>query len=84
MLHFIICLIILAFIAFTAYTRGEYVGCLMPFLILIAGILAVVLVIGIYFGILKISGGNKFIQFILFVILGGICIWFQWKFPNKK
>lgn len=84
MLHVIMCIIVLAFLAFVAHTRGEYVGCLMPFLTLISGILAVAIIICIYFGILKISNGNKVIQIILFIIFGGICVWLQWKLDDKK
>lgn len=84
MLHVIMCIIVLAFLAFAAHTRGEYVWCLMPFLSLIAGIFAIAIIIGAYFGITKISNGNKIIQCILFIILGGLCVWLQWKLDDKK
>ena len=53
MVQVIVCLLIFAFLAFSAYTRGEYVGCLAPFLTLIAAILAFATIVVIYFGILK-------------------------------
>ena len=84
MIQVIVCLLIFTFLAFSAYTRGEYVGCLTPFLTLIAGILAFAIIVVIYFGILKISGDNKILQCILYIIFVAICVWLQLKFGNKK
>ena len=84
MTQIIVCLLIFAFLAFSAYTRGEYVGCLAPFLTLIAAILAIVIIVIIHFGILKISGDNKILQCILYIIFAAICVWLQLKFGNKK
>ena len=64
MVQVIVCLLIFAFLAFSAYTRGEYVGCLAPFLTLIAAILAFSTIVVIYFGIL-IYFKDKFIYMMI-------------------
>lgn len=84
MVQVIVCLLIFAFLAFSAYTRGEYVGCLAPFLTLIAAILAFTTIVVIHFGILKISGDSKILKCILYIISAAICVWLQLKFGDKK
>lgn len=68
-------LIFFALSAYAAHMRGEYTGCLMALLNFIGTIVAIVIIVGLLYGIMIVSGGNDLLGFILLFGIVVLCYW---------